>query len=79
MFLRIKTIKGIYLFFLDCLSLKIEALLYTETSGTTHPTERGGVSDDVTIDPFEKSERQGNVWQNTRKIMKAITRQDKQK
>jgi len=79
MFFRIETIQEIYLFFLDCLSLKIEALLYAETSGTTHPTKRGGVSDDVMIDPFEKSELQGNGWQNTRKVMKAIKRQDKHK
>jgi hypothetical protein len=55
MFFRIKIIQEIYVFFLDCLSLKIEEFLYAETSGTTHPTKRGSVSDDVTIDPFEKS------------------------
>jgi hypothetical protein len=76
-FFGVKAVHEVYLFYLDCLTLKMETLLHVETSGTTHLTKRRGVPDGVTIGPFEKSELQGNVWQDI--VMKAISRQEKDK
>jgi hypothetical protein len=72
-FFAVETIQEVYLFFLDCLTLKMETLLYVETSGihTKEKTRRR------TIGPFEKSELQGNVWQDI--VMKFIKRRDRHK
>jgi len=45
--------------------------------GTTHRTKRRGVPNGVGFAIFEKSELQGNVWQDT--VMAAINRQDRHK
>lgn len=51
--------------------------LYKSKVGNYTPNEKTGCARRRRIGPFEKSELQRNVWQDT--VMKAIERQDKQK